>query len=168
MDGRPPLQAWIEIGYNRKIHRGSGARPIDLFVSAKNVGLPALDEDTLKRAFRIEETRRPRSSDKVIRIHKIPFRIPERFHHRKEVTVRYARWDLGFVHLVDSQSGKELERIFPVDKEANADGIRRTLDNPVKVSMAETRNQLPPLLKEQIKSYEAITGVTLGLKEKEK
>lgn len=156
-------QAWIEIGYNRQNHREIDVRPIDLFISSKNVGLPAVDEDTLRRAFRIEETRCPRSSDGIIRIEKIPFRLPERFQHRREVLIRYARWDLGFVHLVDEVSGKELERIFPVDKQVNATGKRRKLENPIVISEEKNRSELPPLLREQIKSYENITGMSLGL-----
>ena len=159
-------QAWVEVGYNRQTHRETGSRPIDLFISAKNVGLPVVDEDSLRRAFRVETIRRPRTSDRTIRIEKIPFRLPERFRHRREVSIRYARWDLGFIHLVDSVTGQELERIFPVDKQANADGKRRKLQSPTQISSEKVRNDLPPLLKEQIKSYEDITGMSLGLKEK--
>ena len=160
-------QAWVEIGYNRHPHREIKERPVDRFISGKNVGLTAVDEITLRKAFRIEVTRRPRSSDGIIRLNGVPFRIPERFRHLREVRVRYARWDLGFVHLVDRVSGAELERIFPVDKEGNVSGERRILEKPVHISQEKTRKGLPPLLEMQIKTYEDMTHIPLGIKEKD-
>ena len=43
--------------------------------------------------------------------------------------VRYARWDLCQVHLVDERSGRSaLCRLYPLDKTANASGMRRPLE----------------------------------------
>jgi len=42
--------------------------------------------------------------------------------------VRYARWDLSQVHLVDEHSGQVSARLYPLDKAANANGIRRPLE----------------------------------------
>ena len=39
--------------------------------------------------------------------------------------VRYARWDLASVDLVDGRSGERLCTLYPLDKRANADGVRR-------------------------------------------
>jgi hypothetical protein len=46
----------------------------------------------------------------------------------ERVLVRYARWDLSQVHLVDEHSGKISARLYPLDKAANANGIRRPLE----------------------------------------
>ena len=146
-------QAWVEIGYNRRIHREIGERPIDRLICGRNVGMPAVDEDTLRRAFRIEETRSPRASDGTIRIADVLFRLPHQYRHLRKVIVRYARWDLGFIHLVDSVSGKELERIYPVDKVQNATTPRRLIESPIDLSQEKTRRELPELLEEHVKSY---------------
>jgi putative transposase len=42
--------------------------------------------------------------------------------------VRYARWDLTQVHLVDERTGEVLCRLFPQDKALNARGVRRPLE----------------------------------------
>jgi putative transposase len=42
--------------------------------------------------------------------------------------VRYARWDLSQVHLVDEHTGLSCARLYPLDKTANANGIRRPLE----------------------------------------
>ena len=55
------------------------------------------------------------------------FEIPARYRHFREVTVRYARWDLGRVDLVDRRSGTILAPIYPLDKTANADGRRASV-----------------------------------------
>ena len=47
---------------------------------------------------------------------------------RRPVWVRYARWNLGYIHLVDGRSGKLLCRLYPQDKAANASGQRRKLE----------------------------------------
>jgi len=160
-------QAWIEMHYNRRIHRETGKRPIDLFIEGKNVGLPPVSEDELRRSFRIEIKRRPRSSDKSIRIEGVSFRLPQRYHHLSEVTIRYARWDLGFVHLVDSASGQELEQIFPVDKVANATSARREIEQPIAFSQDKNRHELPPFLEETLRSYEGLTQSPAEAKQKE-
>ncbi len=44
------------------------------------------------------------------------------------VFVRYARWDLCQVHLLDEHSGQIRARLYPQDKQRNASGIRRPLE----------------------------------------
>ena len=90
------------------------------------------------------------------------FEIPGRYRHFREVAVRYARWDLGRVDLVDERSGTVLAPIYPLDKTANADG-RRALtessgaDVPSQVQQ-RTAGELPPLLKRILQEYSA-TGM---------
>jgi len=76
--------------------------------------------------------------------------------------VRYARWDLSSVTLVDAQRDVALCEIYPLDKERNADGRRRVVE-----PLAESAATMPapaattgiaPLLRELMESY-AATGL---------
>jgi putative transposase len=92
----------------------------------------------------------------------VRFEIPARYRHFHEVTVRYARWDLGRVDLVDDRSGVILAPIYPLDKSANADGHRARIepdgvDAPV-VDGQRKDGELPPLLKRILQEYSA-TGM---------
>ena len=57
----------------------------------------------LRQAFRLETKRRQRQSDGTISLEGVRFEVPARFHHFRDVRVRYARWDLGRVGLVDAE-----------------------------------------------------------------
>ena len=57
--------------------------------------------ESLRDAFRLETKRSQRQSDGTISLEGVRFEIPARYRHFREVTVRYARWDLGRVDLVD-------------------------------------------------------------------
>src|SRR5690606_38575664 len=54
----------------------------------------------------------------------------------RKVAVRFARWDLSSVDLVDARSDQILCALYPLDKRANADGRRRVLE-PIGVEMEE-------------------------------
>ena len=95
----------------------------------------------------------------------VRFEIPGRFRHVKRLTVRYARWDLQVVHVVDPRTGTLLCRIFPLDKEANADGRRRRLE-PTRAEEAleaaeVPSEEIPPYLREILARY-AETGKPPG------
>ena len=79
---------------------------------------------TLRDAFRLETKRRQRQSDGTISLEGVRFEIPGRYRHFDEVAVRYARWDLRRVDLVDSRSGAILAPVYPLDRRANANGQR--------------------------------------------
>ena len=56
--------------------------------------------------------------------------IPARYRHFRELTVRYARWDLGRIDLVDgAQWDCTSAPIYPSDKAANADGRRAAIES---------------------------------------
>ncbi len=80
--------------------------------------------ESLRDAFRLETTRTQRQSDGTISLEGVRFEIPARYRHFRELTVRYARWNLGRVDLVDGRNGLILAPIYPLDKTANADGRR--------------------------------------------
>ena len=84
--------------------------------------------ESLRDAFRLETKRSQRQSDGTISLEGVRFEIPARYRHFREVTVRYARWDLGRVDLVDQRSGTILAPIYPLDKTANADGRRASIE----------------------------------------
>jgi transposase InsO family protein len=159
-------QAWAEIEYNRAEHREIKSSPVERFAKAPDVLRLSPSSDALRDAFRLQATRRQRRSDGTISLAGMRLEIPSRYRHFRDVVVRYARWDLGRVDLVDSHSGAILTSIHPLDRSANADGRRATLD-PDKSEMAGEDGQngtqpadseLPPLLKKILEEYSA-TGM---------
>jgi transposase InsO family protein len=149
--------AWRELGYNRSVHREIKETPLNRYLAAPKVGGSSCDEDTLKRSFRMDEMRTQRRSDHTITIQDVLFRVPQEFWNIKQLLVRYARWDLSFVHLVNNVTGQEVARIFPVDKEGNADGHRKPILKPVKISGDRRRATLPSYMEELVQQYRALT-----------
>jgi hypothetical protein len=89
------------------------------------------------------------------------FEIPAAYRHLTQVCLRYARWDLSRVDLVDARSGAILSPLRPLDKSANADGQRRALAP----SASRATDSVPtppagmaPLLRQLIAEY-AATGL---------
>jgi len=149
-------QAYVEIEYNRKPHDEIGVAPITRYLADKNIGRESPDALTLRRAFRLSTTRTQRRSDGTILVEGVRFEIPSRFRHLERVTVRYARWDLSLVDLVDPRSGAILASLSPLDKARNADGARRALES---VSSAPApAGEVAPLLKNLMAEY-AATGL---------
>jgi putative transposase len=156
-------QAWVEMEYNRTVHRETGCSPASRFTKAPDVLRQSPSSELLRQAFRLETTRSQRQSDGTISLEGVRFEIPARYRHFREVTVRYARWDLSRIDLVDGRSGIALAAIYPLDKTANADG-RRAVIAFAGITMPQTQQQrpttgeLPPLLKQILQEYSA-TGL---------
>jgi putative transposase len=155
-------QAWMEIEYNHAVHRETSSSPVERFAQAPEVLRDSPSSESLRDAFRLETKRIQRRSDGTISLEGVRFEIPGRYRHFREVAVRYARWDLGRVDLVDQHSGAVLAPIYPLDKSANADG-RRALIEPDGVDTPpddsrRKEGQLPPLLKKILEDYSA-TGM---------
>lgn len=105
--------------------------------------------------------RRVRKSDGTVSLCGVRFEIPSRYRHLQDVVVRYPRWDLGHVDLVNPRQGTVLCRLFPWDRHANADGQRAVLSPPSEVSTlkrSQSPEELPPLLKRILAEYSA-TGL---------
>ena len=98
-------QAWAEIEYNRAEHREIKSSPVERFAKAPDVLRSSPSSDALRDAFRLQATRRQRRSDGTISLEGMRLEIPSRYRHFRDVVVRYARWDLGRVDLVDPHSG---------------------------------------------------------------
>ena len=153
-------QAWVEMEYNRGLHREIRCSPVEQFASSPDVLRASPSSDQLRDAFRLDARRRVRYSDGTISLEGVRFEIPSRFHHLRDVVVRYARWSLGRVDLVDERSGGILARIYPLDRTANADGYRAVIDPGQEASNPgpEPVNELPPLLRKLLEDYSA-TGM---------
>jgi len=185
LDGVPDLtleflnqvtQAWLEIEYNRRPHRELGCSPVERFAQARDVLRPSPSSAALRDAFRTEVTRTQRQSDGTISLDGVRFEIPGRYRHFRQVAVRYARWDLRRVDLVDPRSGTILSPLYPLDRQANADGQRLLFPRDAGVTTDEKPpagqdgpqgpkppsshggKELPPLLKRILDEYSA-TGL---------
>ena len=118
-------QAWVELEYNRKIHSEIGCTPIQRWCEGPDVSRPSPSTDDLRRAFRAEVSRTQRRSDGTISLDGRRFEIPSRYRHFERLRLRYARWDLSSVDLLDPNTDAILCPLYPLDKTANADGRRR-------------------------------------------
>jgi transposase InsO family protein len=160
-------QAWVEIEYNRRTHREICCSPVERFAQASDVLRPSPSSNALREAFRMEGPRTQRTSDGTISVEGVRFEIPARYRHFRKVSVRYARWDLSRVDLVDPRNGTILSPLYPLDRKANADG-QRSLFEPDGAAMPadagtrpepqSPREELPPLLKQILAQY-AATGL---------
>ena len=83
-----------------------------------------------------------------------------RLRHLKTLTVRYPRWNLGCVHVVDSRTDTLLAPIQPLDKVRNADGQRRALEPllPALAPPVPASGDMAPLLRKLMTEY-AATGI---------
>jgi hypothetical protein len=152
-------QAWVEMEYNRTVHRELKCSPVERFAQAPDVLRRSPSSKALRNAFRLETTRRQRTSDGTISLAGVRWEIPARFHHFSDVVVRYARWNLERVDLVDPRTGTVLAPLFPLDRIANADG-RRSVVEPDTSEVPDGDSQrsdrpLPPLLKRLLEEYSA-------------
>jgi hypothetical protein len=117
-------QAWAEMEYNRAVHRETGCSPVARFAQAPDVLRESPTSNALRDAFRLESSRRQRRSDGTISLEGVRFELPARYRHFRDVSVRYARWDLSRVDLVDPRTGTILAPLYPLDRHANAAGQR--------------------------------------------
>jgi putative transposase len=160
-------QAWVEIEYNRRRHREISTSPVERFARASDVLRSSPSSDALRDAFRMEGSRTQRQSDGTISVEGVRFEIPARYRHFRKVSVRYARWDLRRVDLVDPRSGTVLSPLYPLDRKANANG-QRLLFEPQRAPLPADKaprpdnqgldEQLPPLLKGILAEHSA-TGL---------
>ncbi len=154
------LQAWVEGEYNRRHHSEIGTTPLDRFQNGPDVSRPSPSLETLRDVFRLQVVRKQRKSDATFTLDATRFELPSRYRHLPRLWLRYARWDLGYVHLVDDRANKLLARVFPLDRSRNASGERRRLEpaGSVEPQASATSEELPPLLKKLLENS-AATGL---------
>jgi putative transposase len=151
-------QAWVSEEYHRTVHSEIGCTPMQRYLAGPNVGRDCPGSDDLRAAFRIEVKRLQRRSDGTVSLDGQRFEIPSRYRHLAQVHLRYARWDLSRVDLIEPRSGHILCPVRPLDKAANADALRRRLDPATPELSAMPTTGIAPLLKKMIADY-AATGL---------
>jgi len=153
-------QAWVEQDYHHSHHAEIGMTPLRRYLDAAGVGRDGPNSQTLRQAFRCTVTRRQRRSDGTLSLAGLRFEIPSRYRHLERPMIRYARWDLRSVELLDPHSQVALCPLYPLDKTANASGQRRALESVEKETPTvapQTAAELPPLLRKLLADY-AATG----------
>ncbi|MFZ4535937.1 DDE-type integrase/transposase/recombinase [Propionivibrio sp.] len=151
-------QAWVEQEYHRTLHSEIGATPLAHYLAGPNVRRECPSTAVLAAAFRVEVARRQRRSDGTVSLAGKRFEIPSHYRHLGVVHLRYARWDLTQVDLVDPRAGVILCPVKPLDKSANADGQRRRL-TPVMTDLSPLPpSGIAPLLRQLLADY-AATGL---------
>ena len=151
--------AWVELEYHQTRHDELGCSPLERYRSGLDVGRECPSADSLRGAFRIEVTRRQRLSDGTVGLDGRRFEVPSQFGHVERLQLRYARWDLSCVDLVDPRSGAVLGPLYPLDKTANATGERRVRANASVTAPALPRQgEMAPLLKKLLTDF-AATGL---------
>lgn len=151
-------QAWVEHEYHRSVHSEIHATPLARYLNGPNVHRQCPDTPALADAFRIEVARRQRRSDGTVSLAGQRFEIPARFAHLGVVHLRYARWDLSRVDLVDARTGAILCPVKPLDKSANADAQRRPRAPAPSDPSPLPPSGLAPLLRQLLAEY-AATGL---------
>jgi len=154
------LQAWVEEDYHRNVHSETHTTPLERYRNSSDVSRPPPEVETLRDVFRIQVHRKQRQSDGTFTLPGARFEVPSRYRELRDLSVRYARWHLGYVHLVDSRANKLLARVFPLDRSRNASGQRRRIErSSTEEPQASTpSDELPPLLKRLVEDY-AATGL---------
>lgn len=154
--------AWIELEYNRKVHSEIGSTPLARWLAAKDVGRASPPSAELRQAFTSQLARTQRRSDGTLTVAGMRFELPSRYRHLSRVTVRCAAWDLAQVYLADPRSGEVICRLYPQDKQHNADGRRRRkeplLGAQPAAAVGPPRGEMAPLLRQLIAQY-AATGL---------
>jgi putative transposase len=152
-------QAWVEQEYHRTVHGELGKTPIQRYLEGPDVGRDSPGSDALRRAFRMEVSRKQRKSDGTVTVEGVRFEVPSAYRTLSRVRLRVARWDLSSVDLVDPRKGTHLATLLPLDKLKNADRARRTLaDATTPPSPSKRPPGIAPLLRELMAEY-AATGL---------
>lgn len=149
--------AWVEMEYHRKPHGETGQPPLTRFADGPSVSRESPSSDALRLAFARQVTRAQRKSDGTFTLDGVRFELPSRYRHLERLTLRYASWDLSYVHLTESRRGTVLCRLYPLDKAKNADGVRRSIE-PVDhepTPSADGESGIAPLLENLMERYAA-------------
>ena len=153
-------QVWVEQEYHQNNHKEIATTPLRRSLDSTSVGRDCPGSQTLRQAFRCSVKRRQRRSDGTLSLASKRFEIPTRYRHIEQPQVRYARWDLSSVDLIDEHTQQILCPLYPLDKSANASGQRRVreqAETTIQPEVASSGNELPPLLRKLMADY-AATG----------
>ena len=153
-------QAWVEQEYHRAPHDELHKKtPLERYLEGPNVSRPSPDSEALRRAFRMELTRKQRRTDGTVTVDGVRYEVPSAYRTLEHLRLRVARWDLSSVELVDPRSGAHLATLCPLDKVKNADRARRALTE-ITEPLAPSKKPpgIAPLLRQLMAEY-AATGL---------
>ena len=153
-------QVWVHGDYHQTIHSEIATSPLKRYRHAPQVGRECPDSLRLRQAFRRIVKRRQRRSDGTIALEGKRFEIPSRYRHLDQPLLRYARWDLRHVELLNPHTREPLCPLYPLDKAANAEGQRRRLEAEEATDSLVNRpagDPMPPLLRKLLAEF-AATG----------
>ncbi len=150
--------AWVELEYQRSVHTEIQQTPLDRWLNDPSVGRPCPPVEELRLAFTVGQKRTQRRSDGTISVAARRFEVPLRFRHLHKLHIRYASWDLRGVWLMDEHAGAVLERLYPLDKTKNAEGVRRAVPLAPSEENPSPAPGIAPLLKKLMADY-AATGL---------
>lgn len=119
--------AWILQDYHKSIHSELKETPENVFFNAQRVLERRVSKEMMDRAFRHKITRQVHKGTGSVQVDGVRFQLPKAYRHLKSVVLRYARWNLSSIELVDSQSGVHVSDLYPVNKALNAMGRRGEL-----------------------------------------
>lgn len=153
-------QAWVELEYHRQRHSELRTTPLERMLEGPSVARKSPSSDALRRAFRTQVVRTQRRSDGTITVAGVRFELPTRYRVLGRPVVRYARWDLSSVDLVDARHETHLATLLPLDKLKNADARRRvvTPTEPDTTTTPSAPVGVAPRLRALIAEY-AATGL---------
>lgn len=156
--------AWVEHEYQRSVHGETDQAPLERWLDGPQVLRECPDSQTLRAAFRLEVSRAQRRSDGTVSLEARRFEIPARYRHLARVHLRYARWDLSVVDLVDARRGTVLCALYPIDRAANASGRRRAIDPADQSADAPAIGEsgMAPLLRQYMAEF-AATGMPVPM-----
>jgi putative transposase len=148
-------QAWVEGDYHHKINAElSGQSPMDCYLNhPDNVGRDCPDSKQLRQFFTQPITRKLRRSDGTISVDGKRFEIPGAYHHLSVLKLRYARWDLTQLNLIDPNSCNTFIPIYPLNKSANANSFRRKKENIPAQQTVLPFAETPPYLQKLMNDY---------------
>jgi putative transposase len=151
--------AWVEFEYHRKVHSEIASTPLNSYLKGPSVGRECPGSKILREAFCMQVSRKQRKSDGTFTLDGTRFEVPAQYRHLNLLQIRYARWDLSHVLLIDINANLVLCALYPQDKSANASGMRRALQkNTVPIQESKKEVGMAPLLKDLIGQY-AATGL---------
>lgn len=155
-------QAWVEGDYHQKLNAElKGRTPIECYLQDHDVGRDCPDSQALHKAFRKQTKRKQRHSDGTISVEGIRFEVPNAYHSLVYISVRYAHWDRSVIDMIDPDTSTILTPLYPQNKSANADGLRRlrtSVTLPEPQTQKSSASATPPYLQKLLNDY-AATGL---------
>jgi transposase InsO family protein len=151
-------QAWVELDYHHQVHSEIGQAPLTRWLDGPSVARECPSAEQLRLAFTAHTTRSQRRSDGTVTLDGVRFEIPARLRHFRKLALRYAAWDLTHVWLVDEHTGAVLTRVFPLDKNRNANGLRGVITPVAPALSPQEPAGIAPLLRKLMTDY-AATGL---------